>query len=340
MKRYPKNHHIFTDLDPFEDVQVLLSYLTATDYLLDLLTSTHSIALTDAKARAKLIVPHIHAALGFFQQAQTGPPELSFLPNYYGILNLIKVYVLFGPYHNNLTSERWHGAVYRGFHKDSQNLLTERIFLKQKGALPLFYKTIVGKPWSERDVCMSDIYPYISSVSAEYFLATRKRPSLVELHLDFEHPKSATEIIPSVRITSDTDASVRQLKVLKGFKRAPSDKKFLGTAVPIKYNASTAANPLVREQFRDYLIYHSKGRNILTPKCSKMLLLPEELPIALLFFHMSSVVRYKPDFLEKVRDSRYWAILAASRRHCVYQFLVLAWSYFHKENLILSQYPI
>ena len=50
---------------------------------------------------------------------------------------------------------------------------------------------------------------------------------------------------------------------------------------------------------------------------------PEEFPIALLFFHMGSVVRYQPEFLAKLRDSRHWPILASASRHGLFKFLLL-----------------
>jgi len=68
------------------------------------------------------------------------------LPTYYAFLNLAKVYVLLGPKHADMPRQRFHGASYKGFEKNSQNLLTEEVELHERGALPLFYETVTRVP--------------------------------------------------------------------------------------------------------------------------------------------------------------------------------------------------
>lgn len=343
MQRYPTTYAITSTLDPIEDVLVLLAYLTAKDYLVEILTSRHGLSKREAGSRAKSIIPHLQTSLAYFRQAQLGAAELSFLPNYYGILNLLKTYVLFGPYHADLEAQRWHGASYPVDAKDSRSILTEVLDLKRGGALPLFYKTVVGRPWpAPTQVSMADIFPYIPCISAEYSLATGRKARLAYLKIEGQphrHKKKRTVAAHLVRRKGDSKVySVREFKVLRLFRPSPSDANlFLSRGVPHDCQLS---DPNLRRLFRPFLVYSSEEWMIRTPVSSGRLLLPEELPIALVFFHMSSVVRYKPEFLGHVRNSRYWPMLAAARQHCILRILILAWSFFHKQNLdIIHKMP-
>jgi hypothetical protein len=92
----------------------------------------------------------------------------------------------------------------------------------------------------------------------------------------------------------------------------------------------------VRACVRPVLLYSDLTGNPLTPLSSKPLLLPQEIPIALAFFHMSSVVRYKPEFVARLRDSRYWPVVATTRYHGMLHFLRLLWSYVHQRELFIQ----
>ena len=74
----------------------------------------------------------------------------------------------------------------------------------------------------------------------------------------------------------------------------------------------------------------------LTPICNKQLLLPEELPILLAFFHMSNVVRYNPEFLVRLEDSPEWGLLHVFSRQGIYRYLVLFWSFFNQRTYLVT----
>jgi len=57
------------------------------------------------------------------------------------------------------------------------------------------------------------------------------------------------------------------------------------------------------------------------------LLLPEELPLIIAFYHMSMVVRYNPDALRELSNSQFWPVLLVLRRHGIYRFLLLFYSF-------------
>jgi len=336
MQNFPGTHTLKSSLDPIDDTLVLLEYLTAKDYLVDILVTRHGVSKSSALTRTRSIIPHVRTALAYFRQARLGPHELSFLPAYYGILDLLKVYVLCGPYHGDLKAQRWHGASYEVGAKDSRSLLTEVVHLKKGGALPLYYKTVTGVAWpAPTRVTMGEVYSYIPCVSAEYRLATGKRRQVFQFRLTpEEHPHKGKKLLAArlLRYPGDNKIyGVKDFKALKLFRQHPSTADmFVGRGVPENCDYSDEA---IRKQFRPFLIYSFDDHVIDTPCSSSRLLLPEELPIALLFFHMASVVRYKPEFLERIRGSRFWPIVSAARQHCLLRFLVLAWSFFHRENL-------
>jgi hypothetical protein len=330
MYRYETSYGVSSSLDPLCDVIVLFGFLT----------TRHGISKADAARRASVIVPHIRTALSFVEQSLASREELSFLPAYYAILNLLKVYVLVGPHHAQLPNQRWHGATYPVGQKVSRHLLTEYVTLKQGGAIPLFYRTVTGQQMPTTRIPLSDIYPFVTNIGGEYPLATQKRNLIRDLdlmtqpHKKFKNRRTLHANV--VRVPGDTRRyTPKDFKVLNGFRSHPSNPDvFVGKNIP---SGATYADPAYRDQFRPYLVYaydHATHR-IRTPVSSRRLLLPEELPIALLFFHMSSVVRYNPEFLAKIRDSRYWPMLAAARRHCVLRALILAWEYVNQQNLAL-----
>lgn len=187
---------------------------------------------------------------------------------------------------------------------------------------------------------MRDVYPFLNNVEAEYKLATGKenriqtfRPSWRENKKNRGHQNLILRL--QRRARDSKEYKPRDFKGLVQFKRDRADPDvFVGSVFPdgTGFNA-----PSVRAQFNTFMIYDNLSGNntFTTPACSTHLLMPEELPIFLLFFHMSSVVRYKPEFLFRTRDSQYWPMLSAARRHCLLKMLILAWSFVHKTNLFL-----
>ena len=298
----------------------------------------HKLKSSEANKRIKHIIPHVKTAINFIEQTLEGPKDISFLPAYYAILNLMKIYVLLGPRHNELPSHRWHGASYDVHSKDSHNVLTEKIEIRQRGAIPLFYETITGKKLPSKNIVltMREIFPYVTGVGHEYLLATGMRSNIYALKFD-TFPRGG--IKPRVLVRHHSDRlTKRDIKLLKTFRVHPSEKNlFLGDVMKNELNIVEDT----RKQLNTFLLYNLSDKTAYTPICSKQLMLPQELPIALLFFYMSMVVRYKPEFLHNIMDSKYWPFLAMARKHSLYDFIMLFWSFMHQENIIIksdSQY--
>lgn len=337
--RYPEVTQVQTARDPFNDLVGLLNFLSSADYVAELLVSKHSVALGASEARARRIVPHIKTGLALLDQTFSSPLDVAFLSAYYAVLNLIKVCILFGRYHSELSTNRWHGASYEVGKKDSQHLLTERIRLHQQGAIALFYKTLTGKEVrTAREVKLDDVYSLLNDVQLEYHTATGKENNIAMLSFELE-AVGGDNVRPKAQLVarSRLEPTILSMKVFDKFHADP-DGSFKGTTVQ---RLGRQPEELVRSQLRTVLLYHptySFGSNFaVTPASQSTLLMPEELPVVLALFHLSSIVRYKPEFFARVRDSRHWPIVVAARQHSLYKFLLLFWCFMQQQTVSFTR---
>jgi len=316
----------------------ILEGAASKDYLTEVVGGRHGLSKDEASTRAPAIACHLRAALQFCEQAQTGPKALSFLPGYYACLNLLKVYILLGPHWADLKNNSWHGVTYRG-KKDSRTPMTEVLQLGNGGAIPLFYRTVSGspvpirKPAKKKSIKVGDLCSRIQHISAEYSLASGKPSDLCDLKFAIHDLQPAPCLAAH---QSPPYVPVSSLKVLRGF--PPNGIKELSVGVSKDQSAQVE---LVASHLCRCLLYHPildfDGQQLVyTAVASGNFLWVEELPITLLFYYLSSVVRYNPQFLSKMKDSRFWFIFLAFRRHGLLQALTLAWSHLHQQSLIIS----
>ena len=331
--------HITTSRDPFTDQVTQLGFLTSHDYVDELLNKIWGASTSSAKNRAPRIVAHMRGATEYLDQAMSGPPEVAFLPAYSAILNLLKVYILLSARHSELQANRYHGASYDVYAKDSRSILTEEIILRSKGAMPLVYEIITGSVLKDKSrVRLGDIYPYLADISAEWILASGKAPKLAFVDFSFEAPEEGRRrILARVELQQGSqNARLKDLQVLREFTKDPRrPAQFVArTSEPVSVPDSVA----IWRRVRPFLLYHPNptvGASIV-PVSSKKLQMFEELPIALAFYHLSSVVRYKPEFLARIRDSRFWPMMVSMQSHCLGKFISLFWSYVQKKTMVLT----
>ena len=334
MIRYPTTREVVSNQDPLADVLDWLGFLAARDYLSELLTQRHGLSPAAASSRVNAIVPHVRTGREYVQQSLDGPPALSFLPAYYAMLNLMKVYVLLGPRHGDLQQHRWHGITY-DVSQNRRSILTEEITIRTGGVSPLFYESLTGLPFGSRQraLRMRELLPYVAGVTHEYELATGEASRLAVLKLTFE--QRAGGLYPIMTAVAQPNAPPPQtwrrseLRLLRGFRADPNQPgRFVGTKIANEANRVAEA----RAQLRTHLAYRYPRDVVVTPLSASRLELPEELPIALLFFHMSSVVRYRPEFFDRLQDSRFWPFLTSARIHSFYSFLLAFWSFMQQQN--------
>jgi hypothetical protein len=319
----------------FTDVLDWLSFLTARDYLEQLLVITHGVPPQDTVKRCAQIIPHVRSAAAYIRQSLEGPPEISFLPAYYAILNLMKVYVLLGPRHADLAKNRWHGATYDPQGKDSRSVLTEEIVVKSGGVFPLFYETLTGRKFRQTSIRLrvGDFLNSVSGVWFEYNLATGQHPGHCQLKFELQAIGGKNRL--KCLVATPIPVPKGRLQCMGSFRQDPANKNiYIGPlvanqAVPTVINA-------IRAGIRTELLYRVEPKKTYAMMTRAKILLPQELPIAFLFFYMSSVVRYRPEYFARLRDSKFWPVISSARLHSFLDFLLAFWSFAHKKNFFIN----
>jgi hypothetical protein len=335
LTRYPKVTTIKSSRAALTELLVMAEFLQSPDYVVETLTMRHGVGVDDAHRRAKRISPHVKAALAFLEQAVSGPADVAFLPAYYGLLNLVKVYILSSRKHQALNQNRWHGAAYDVYRKTSRDLRTEEVTLHPQGAISLFYEVIT----SERIVAktrlrMADIFPYIHNVGMEWSIASNSGSRFRLADFIVTTNPAATRRSLQVRVGHRhqmQSVNQRNLPILVNVRRrqtTPSAAVFEAAAT---YPLTAEDDEIIARHVRRELLYYPLGQYAQIPICSRRILMFEELPIVLAFFHLSSVARYNPELLARLRDSRFWPVISALRYHGVAKFMLLFWSYVQQE---------
>lgn len=366
--RYREYERVFTRIDPFEDALTWVRGLRSLDYTADLLDEVHSLPGSLIRRSSTSVASHAKRATEFVDQALSGPREISYLPLYYGILNLAKAMIVAGNRLLDLEKQRRHGASWSGIDRNVTDMKNDELLLWGQGTIPLLYQVLTGSMWPntrrknpaghwvntlDRRVKLSDVYPYIVPIGFEYAQAYGVSRPLAAIIVYFEQPSPdiSRVVVQFPPGTKPTSRNRRSYKFLRDF-REDGDYYFLE-----ENTASLGANPKDQlcDRLRLFLLYDSKASITLhitlgafkgirygdftgtyTPVSGSNLLLPEELPILLAFFHLSNVVRYAPERLLKLHDSRASAVLQSLIRQGTYRFIELFWSYMNKKTYVLG----
>jgi hypothetical protein len=336
--RYDSHRTSHSPGDPLLDAVNQVGFLTSRDYAVELLISRHGSTHASAVARSRSILAHVRASLDYVDQAMKGPASVAFLPTYYAVLNLMKLYILLSPRHGELKKNRWHGAQYQVFAKDSRSLLTDEIVVKRGGTIPLFYETIAGtKLRADTRIAMKDVYPYIADCASEWEIATGSAARLAGVRFTVHSSGVDRRLEAEISLPRGSrSATHRSLPALRGLRQDAQNPRIFRPSRT--YALTSTPQNIVNDAVNRVLVYSpvSPGWTV-TPVTTGRLLMFEELPIALAMFHMSSVVRYKPEFLHRLRDSRHWPVVSAAGRLCLYRFLTLFWSYAQQETVTFSR---
>lgn len=338
-RRYEVDEVVGSTQDGIVDMMDWLGFLCARDYLQDVLTKVHSLTPQAATQRTKQVVPHVRLAMGYIEQSLEGPRDLAFLPAYYAILNLSKVCVLLGPRHADLRQQRTHGVAYNADRKDSHSVLTEVVTVWPKGVLPLFYETLTGSPAPAKkfDLQMKEILPRVTGISHEYSLASGKSTLMCALQFGIAQDRFVANVLhPNLAVGRATPQWQKlTIPCLSGFEVSQAaPNQLLGPAAHQQGPVSLTSQ--LRQCVKTYLLL--RVRDDAHSHCilgKHKIEFPEEIPIWLLFFYMSSIVRYKPEFFSRLKDSKYWPQLSAARLHSFLDFLLAFWSFVHRKNYFL-----
>lgn len=351
--RYDSTKIVSTRLDPLSDVSSWFAGLRSRGYVDDILKEIHGFNnRTEINRASKAISSHAEDAVNLLEQGFLSLPDVSFLPIYYALLNIAKIHIILKGKQSELEQQRWHGASYKL--KSSRDLMGEEITLHKNGAIPLYFQSItdqylVGNKTTLL-VKMNEIYPFIRSISHEFSEIYKPEPLYypISINLDGDDKKGYRLKASITNKTHMGTFNKRYIKVLNGFDLIPKVRKtkkgrvinatgynFYITRL-IKDSKENAERQLVKKYLRRYLlslIVQGNSVSTITPISSNRLILPEELPILLAFHHMSNVVRYNPEMLEQLKDSKAWTILLTLSRHGALSFLELSWSAIQQKHI-------
>lgn len=344
IQRFEQDELVTSSHNVLVDLVDWLGFLCAKDYVTDLLRNTHQMSATESAKRAGKIIPHVRLAAGYVHQSQEGPPELSFLPAYYAILNLMKVYVLLGPRHADLSSNRHHGATYDVGGKDSHSVLTEEIKLKRNGVFPLFYEAITGGSLGNRTIILKvrEFLPLVSGITHEYMHVTGQKSPFCSVSFSTV-PHNNAPHIQAVVYNLAAPSTRESHPYLRGYTAMPGTVGMPASpAIGRIFRGPQILNgqdfwQQIRASLNTHLLYRVAPQSTHATIClGAKLQYPQEFPISLLFFYMSSVVRYRPEFFARLRDSKYWPLISVARYHAFLDFLLEFWSYVQRRNYFIN----
>lgn len=350
--RYDEYRSVSTFGNPLEDILVWLTGLNSKGFVTDILSERHHFSSARETAKAsQLISIFATNAIGLIEQGFSGPIELSFLPLYYAIFNLSKIYIVLSGHMGYLLQNRYHGVRYPPNGRIDRDFLEEAVILKERGILPLLYISITGEDWrwEEREMKLGSIYPFIFDVSYE-FESAFNRPALVpqiSVNIEGNENDGRFRIVAELTDTENlpTTNTRRCLRVLrKSFPQTEPDSPYVLRSNYFESHSIEDALLTSSSLLRRYLLTDRIGTNQFggttiqtrTPFTGSHLLLPEELPIWISFFHLSCIVRYKPDYLNNLEDTAAWPLILTLRKHAIYRFLLIFWSFFYQECFLIT----
>ena len=350
--RYDTKKIVSTRLDPLNDVCTWFAGLRSKGYVADILRENHGFHnKSEINKASQSISCHAEYAVNLLNQGFLGLPEVSFLPIYYAFLNVAKIYIIMKGKQTELEKQRWHGASYYG--KNSGELMNEQIILHSKGAIPLYYHSITNNTLvvanKKTTVKMKEIYPFILSISHEFSEIYKPKALYYPINIELiEDNKKGFKLKASIN-TQNNNINKRNIKVLKRFVSVPKvrinrttqgrvfDLTGYNTYVTswIKDTKENSMSELIQYVNRYLLtMVETDGTTItITPISNKKTIFPQEFAIILAFFHMSNIVRYNPEMLEQLKDSKAWTILLTLLRHGSLSFLELSWSAIHQKYI-------
>jgi hypothetical protein len=349
LSRYDSIRPVSSNLDPIEDFLNWVAGLRSNGYVSDLLKCIHGFSIsTDIRIASKAITAHAKNTVNLFEQGFSCPKDVSFLPLYYAMLNLAKIQIIFLGNYNQLAIQRSHGASYNPNRKISKDLLNEEIKLYCKGTIPLYYSSITKEQLIKKGnfliIKLKDIYPYIRTVSHEYCSIYHQKNIFIPIEIQVDgDDKRGYRLISRLKQSMDK----RNVKVLANFTKEPDIKqRKKGRIINLTGTSSYKTKLLkcTKEEYvkkidnilrRDLLYLHS-GHNasctVITPTSVGKIIWPEELAVILIFFHMSNIVRYNPEMLEQLKDTKAWTLLLSLIRYGTLSFLENSWSNIKKEH--------
>ena len=341
IKKYKNSKSTFSPLDAFGDALDLLALLAVEDFVEEKLSTLHNKSIAEAKVISKRIIAHADVALAYANLSLSAPPEISFLPGYYCILNMAKIQSLAGTKSHLFDNHtKWHGVNYSGAGKSSRGLLTDEITLQRGGALALFHNTMTGNEVTKKKVFrLRDVYSQISVIGSEYSLVSGIEEKVLSISFTSVEKTKKFTLTAKVNVLDYVNSkrvpyagAISSIPCLKGFRKVTHTKNTFQVKGTVS-NSETLEDACRRMVGTQYLLdgVVNDDASYCYPQYQSIKI-TEDMAIAMAFFHMSSVCRYNPEFLHKLSASKYWTPIMSLRRHALYKFLIGTWCFITQTN--------
>jgi hypothetical protein len=351
--RYTQHVNIGTDLDHFDDILDWLEGLKSSARLREVIREGRGLAADEAIQRARRGTYYAGIAADFINAARVGEPHVAFLPAYYAVLNLAKLVIACSDRSSDVDGGIYHGVAYRVDQKNSKGLFTESLDIHRSGVFPLLYEVLVGhrvrmrKGKNTRSVIrripLRRVYERLTDVGAEYArcdgFTARFRCEFETFDVERVAGSATSSFVLAGRITcADGTAIDEQLRLppFPNWERDPSNSMRWRSPAQEVPNADLfdAEAVIDRRHFGCPRNPGDETGRFLLP--SGRLMFTDELAIFLALFHLSSIIRYKPRFLDTIQDSAAWPVVLASRRRLLYRATVLALANVFQRNFVIG----
>lgn len=337
--RFDDQESLWSNLDPIQDILNFVAVLKSKEYTKELLKKKHWFnSGKELEETAKLIGLHSEIAIWLAKQALGWPYETSFLPLYYSCLNLFKIYLLILWKRKELEKNKQHWASYDN-NQMKKKFLNEEIILQKHGTIPLIYETLLGKKIrAKQSIKLEKFYSCITSIAWEYVSIVWKETNIFYHNTSIIRDDDNWHYIKITPSIAWNQPSVRKLKayndirlIEEWWKKVFIWKRIMGNYDDVSEEILDQINRNLLNPFYDPSApYWMNWHNCLTVNnCDYVA--SEEIAILISYFHLSNVVRYNPEHLSKLMDSKYWAIILWLRTHWYYRFLGLMWWNFNKQ---------
>lgn len=328
--------YVTSNVDLIDNLLNLVSSLKSSGHTYDLLREIHKFPnAAETKKVSTQISLHADMAVELARQGLDSRPEISFLPLYYSALNLAKVTLLFLGQRKALEKNKWHGAVYRATDMN-RSFFDENILVKSGGVVPLMFSATIGGriPAGGLRIPLVDVYGRIRNITSEYRIVAKKPPSILAVKNTIVRDETKGHFL-QVEFCYDDQYFRKppisnQLSAYHSLSlfRSKNDSPCYRTK-RIKEDFEKAATKIVAGVKRHLLseVFVSRDQEWVSyvPLSAKKHVFSEDMNILLAFFHLSNIVRYNPQHLEKIMDSKYCLLILALRKDGYLRMLNLFW---------------
>jgi hypothetical protein len=237
-----------------------------------------------------------------------------------------------------------HGLSYNPSQKKSQSLFTEQVKMKKDGVFPVLYKLLTDSPvpirnGRHRSITLLHAYSRILGITAEFSQSQGNAASnLRAAKWRAIRERSATFVLEAEFATVHGQPTT--LSPCPAFPEwgQPGPRHNIWHSPPqsVPSRAEFDFGAAVARQFL-YLpsLDHANDTVVFALSDGRMHF-PEEIPIFLCLYHLSSIVRYKPQFLDTIRDSDAWPLVLTARRHLLFRGILLALSNALQRNVVMG----